>query len=59
MHYLGMAAMNMSAHVSYDPLLVALSLVIAVARGDDGPVVQPAGTRGRRHDGAALLMASR
>jgi NO-binding membrane sensor protein with MHYT domain len=31
MHYLGMAAMNMSAHVTYDPLLVALSLVIAVA----------------------------
>lgn len=30
MHYLGMAAMNMSAHVSYDPLLVGLSLLIAV-----------------------------
>ncbi|MER6830275.1 MHYT domain-containing protein [Streptosporangium sp. NPDC000563] len=30
MHYLGMAAMNMSAHVSYDPLLVGLSLIIAV-----------------------------
>ncbi|MFI7447036.1 MHYT domain-containing protein [Nonomuraea sp. NPDC049714] len=31
MHYLGMAAMNMSAHVSYDPLLVAASVLIAVA----------------------------
>ncbi|MGS2646016.1 MHYT domain-containing protein [Streptosporangium sp. G12] len=30
MHYLGMAAMNMSAPVSYDPLLVGLSLLIAV-----------------------------
>jgi NO-binding membrane sensor protein with MHYT domain len=30
MHYLGMAAMNMSAHVSYDPLLVAASVVIAI-----------------------------
>ncbi|MEU4832940.1 MHYT domain-containing protein [Streptosporangium sp. NPDC023615] len=30
MHYLGMAAMNMSAHVTYDPLLVGLSLLIAV-----------------------------
>ncbi|MGJ6961725.1 MHYT domain-containing protein [Streptosporangium sp. G11] len=30
MHYLGMAAMNMTAHVSYDPLLVGLSLLIAV-----------------------------
>ncbi|GGP15102.1 membrane protein [Nonomuraea glycinis] len=31
MHYLGMAAMNMSAHVSYDPLLVAASVLIAIA----------------------------
>lgn len=30
MHYLGMFAMNMSAHVSYDPALVALSVVIAI-----------------------------
>ncbi|WP_436759714.1 MHYT domain-containing protein [Streptosporangium sp. V21-05] len=30
MHYLGMAAMNMSAHVSYDPLLVGVSVLIAV-----------------------------
>ncbi|MEU4407017.1 MHYT domain-containing protein [Streptosporangium sp. NPDC023963] len=30
MHYLGMAAVSMSAHVSYDPLLVGLSLLIAV-----------------------------
>lgn len=30
MHYLGMAAMNMSAHVGYQPGLVALSVVIAV-----------------------------
>ncbi|GAA3445666.1 MHYT domain-containing protein [Planomonospora venezuelensis] len=31
MHYLGMAAMNMSAHVSYDPVLVGASAAIAVA----------------------------
>lgn len=31
MHYLGMAAMNMSASVSYDPMLVTLSVLIAVA----------------------------
>ncbi|MCG5212317.1 MHYT domain-containing protein [Streptosporangium soli] len=31
MHYLGMAAMRMHAEVSYDPLIVALSVVIAVA----------------------------
>ncbi|SDG84493.1 MHYT domain-containing protein, NO-binding membrane sensor [Sinosporangium album] len=30
MHYLGMAAMNMSGHVSYDPLVVGVSLLIAV-----------------------------
>lgn len=30
MHYTGMAAMRMSATISYDPLLFALSLVIAV-----------------------------
>ncbi|MGW0201382.1 MHYT domain-containing protein [Nonomuraea sp. NPDC003201] len=30
MHYLGMYAMNMSAHVSYDRLTVAASVVIAV-----------------------------
>ncbi|MCK2220745.1 hypothetical protein MF672_044115 [Actinomadura sp. ATCC 31491] len=31
MHYLGMYAMNMSAHVSYDPLVVALSVLVAIA----------------------------
>ncbi|GAA4517185.1 MULTISPECIES: MHYT domain-containing protein [Nonomuraea] len=31
MHYLGMAAMRMSAHVSYDPVTVALSVLIAIA----------------------------
>lgn len=31
MHYLGMFAMNMSAQVSYDPLLVGLSVLIAIA----------------------------
>ncbi|MEU6997600.1 MHYT domain-containing protein [Nonomuraea sp. NPDC046570] len=30
MHYLGMYAMNMSAHVSYDPVIVAVSVAIAV-----------------------------
>ncbi|GAA3208834.1 MHYT domain-containing protein [Nonomuraea helvata] len=30
MHYLGMAAMNMSAHVSYDPAVVSLSVLIAI-----------------------------
>src|SRR5262249_46990749 len=30
MHYTGMAAMRMTAHLSYDPLLVALSIVIAI-----------------------------
>ncbi|MEU6997599.1 MHYT domain-containing protein [Nonomuraea sp. NPDC046570] len=30
MHYLGMAAMRMSAHVDYDPLVVGLSVLIAV-----------------------------
>jgi NO-binding membrane sensor protein with MHYT domain len=31
MHYLGMYAMNMSVEVSYDPVFVALSVVIAIA----------------------------
>ncbi|WP_449064058.1 MHYT domain-containing protein [Planomonospora algeriensis] len=31
MHYLGMAAMNMQAHVSYDPVLVGASAAIAIA----------------------------
>ncbi|MEV0384465.1 MHYT domain-containing protein [Nonomuraea sp. NPDC050643] len=31
MHYLGMRAMNMSGHVSYDPVIVSLSVLIAVA----------------------------
>ncbi|WP_084007936.1 MHYT domain-containing protein [Planomonospora sphaerica] len=31
MHYLGMAAMNMPAHVSYDPVLVGASAAIAIA----------------------------
>ncbi|MFF3436762.1 MHYT domain-containing protein [Streptosporangium sp. NPDC002721] len=31
MHYIGMFAMNMSAQVSYDPLLVGLSVLIAIA----------------------------
>ncbi|MDF5756762.1 MHYT domain-containing protein [Spongiactinospora sp. TRM90649] len=30
MHYLGMAAMNMNAEVAYDPMLVALSVLVAV-----------------------------
>ncbi|MFJ9037609.1 MHYT domain-containing protein [Streptomyces sp. NPDC102406] len=30
MHYLGMAALRLHGHVGYDPLLVALSVVIAV-----------------------------
>lgn len=30
MHYLGMAAMNMSAHASYDPLIVVASVLVAV-----------------------------
>ncbi|WP_246610500.1 MHYT domain-containing protein [Nonomuraea rhizosphaerae] len=30
MHYLGMYAMNMSAHISYDRIIVAASVVIAV-----------------------------
>ncbi|MBT2228879.1 MHYT domain-containing protein [Nonomuraea sp. NEAU-A123] len=31
MHYLGMYAMNMAGDVSYDPLIVALSVLIAIA----------------------------
>ncbi|MEQ4716389.1 MHYT domain-containing protein [Nonomuraea sp. B19D2] len=31
MHYLGMAAMNMSGHISYDPAVVSLSVLIAIA----------------------------
>ncbi|MFC5832449.1 MHYT domain-containing protein [Nonomuraea insulae] len=31
MHYLGMAAMNMSGSVSYDPVVVTLSVLVAVA----------------------------
>src|SRR5437868_3461717 len=30
MHYLGMAAMNMSAQVNYDPMMVVLSVLIGV-----------------------------
>jgi NO-binding membrane sensor protein with MHYT domain len=31
MHYMGMAAMNMAGEVSYDPLIVTMSVVIAIA----------------------------
>ncbi|MFI6596903.1 MHYT domain-containing protein [Nonomuraea sp. NPDC050536] len=31
MHYLGMAAVNLSGHVSYDPVMVTLSVLIAIA----------------------------
>ncbi|WP_326638179.1 hypothetical protein OG884_29275 [Streptosporangium sp. NBC_01755] len=31
MHYIGMFAMNMPAHLSYDPVLVGLSVLIAIA----------------------------
>ncbi|MBF8191363.1 hypothetical protein ITP53_37820 [Nonomuraea sp. K274] len=31
MHYLGMAAMNISGHLSYDPVIVTISVLIAVA----------------------------
>jgi NO-binding membrane sensor protein with MHYT domain len=30
MHYLGMAAMNMTVHIAYNPLVVALSVLIAI-----------------------------
>ncbi|MFI6987273.1 MHYT domain-containing protein [Nonomuraea wenchangensis] len=30
MHYLGMSAMNLSAHLSYDPVVVTLSVLIAI-----------------------------
>ncbi|MFJ2029276.1 MHYT domain-containing protein [Streptosporangium sp. NPDC087985] len=58
MHYSGMFAMNMSAHVSYDPLFVGLSVVIAIAASTvalwftqrvSGPLATA---------GAALIMAS-
>ena len=31
MHYIGMAALRLSAHVSYDPWLVLASILLAVA----------------------------
>jgi PAS domain S-box-containing protein len=64
MHYVGMAAMRIPGRIAYDPRLVVLSIVVAVAaaavalgllirtRADDSP-------RGRRRKvGAAAVMAA-
>lgn len=57
MHYLGMTAMNMSAEISYDPMMVGLSVLIAIAAAiislafiqrDEGALATT---------GAALMMA--
>ncbi|MDP9844424.1 MHYT domain-containing protein [Streptosporangium lutulentum] len=56
MHYLGMAGMNMSAHVSYDPLLVALSLLIAVVAATVALWFSLRATGALAITGAALLM---
>ncbi|MEV7011012.1 MHYT domain-containing protein [Streptosporangium sp. NPDC051022] len=57
MHYLGLYAMNMSAHVSYDPMLVALSVLIAIAASTVALwfTLRTGGTLAA--GGAALIMA--
>ncbi|MEV4566441.1 MHYT domain-containing protein [Nonomuraea sp. NPDC049419] len=56
MHYLGMAAMNMSGHVSYDPPVVALSVLIAVAAATAALWFALRVTGALKIGGAALVM---
>ncbi|AWS42673.1 MHYT domain-containing protein [Streptosporangium sp. 'caverna'] len=56
MHYLGMAAMNMSAHVNYDPLLVTLSVLIAVVAATVALWFSLRASGALAITGAALLM---
>lgn len=56
MHYLGMYAMNMSAMVSYDPLVVSLSVLIAVAAATVALWFTVRVSGALRIGGAALVM---
>ncbi|MEU8249385.1 MHYT domain-containing protein [Nonomuraea sp. NPDC048916] len=56
MHYLGMIAMNMSGHISYDPLIVTLSVVIAIAASTVALWFTLRVTGALKRAGAALIM---
>ena len=62
MHYTGMAAMRMAARMFYDPLLFAVSIVVAVALASAALYIQYLARRGakageqRRRLGSALSM---
>jgi NO-binding membrane sensor protein with MHYT domain len=56
MHYLGMAAMNMSGHVNYDPVVVTISVLIAVAAATVALWFTLRVNGALRIGGAALLM---
>ncbi|GGO81810.1 MHYT domain-containing protein [Nonomuraea cavernae] len=56
MHYLGMIAMNMSGHVSYDPLIVTLSVLIAIAAATVALWFTIRVTGAVQRIGAALIM---
>ncbi|MFG1944649.1 MHYT domain-containing protein [Nonomuraea sp. NPDC048826] len=56
MHYLGMIAMRMSAHVSYDPITVTLSVLIAVAAATAALWFAGRVSGALKTGGAALLM---
>ncbi|MEU7891541.1 MHYT domain-containing protein [Nonomuraea sp. NPDC049152] len=56
MHYMGMYAMNMSAHVSYDPTIVAASVAIAVVAATVALWFTLRVRRAAAITGAALIM---
>lgn len=56
MHYLGMAAMNVSGRMSYDPVLVTLSVLIAVAAATAALWFALRVSGALRIGGAALVM---
>ncbi|MBW3634437.1 MAG: PAS domain-containing protein, partial [Chloroflexi bacterium] len=58
MHYTGMVAMRMEAHVSYDPLLVGASLLIAVAASAAALWLSFDVRTTRWRGGASLVMAA-
>ncbi|MET0240141.1 MAG: MHYT domain-containing protein [Sphingobium sp.] len=56
MHYLGMAAMRMPAHIRYEPLWVALSLMIAIGAATASLWLASRDQRAWPQIGAATLM---
>ncbi|RAY14552.1 hypothetical protein DPM19_12285 [Actinomadura craniellae] len=57
MHYLGMAAMNMSGHVEYNPLLVVASVLIALVAATAALWFSARLSGGWTTTGAAAIMA--